>query len=120
MTTATAVVIMLFAVASAAVSTAVTSVASAAMTSAAATASVYELAVEALCELLLSSLAYCEDLACEVERLACHLVVDVDLYNILKNFEDCSWSHAAHLVYERNDCADYHEVVSHFAVDHEC
>ena len=114
MTTATAVVIMLFAVASAAVSATVTSVASAA------TASVYEFAVETFCEFLFSCFADCEDLACEVEGLACHLVVDVDLYNFLKNFEDCSWSDAAHLVYERNYCANNHEVISHLAVDHEC
>ena len=110
---------MLFAVASSAVSATVTSVATAAMTSAA-TASVHELAVKTFCEFLLCRLADCEDLACEVEGLACHLVVDVDLYNFLKNFEDCSWSDAAHLVNERNYSTNYHEVISHFSVDHEC
>ena len=99
-------------------SAAVAAVASTSVASAA-TARVYELAVETFCEFLFSSLADCEDLASEVEGLACHLVVDVDLHYVLENLKNGSWSHAAHLVYEWDNCSNYHKVVSHLAVDHE-
>ena len=71
---ASAVTVVVTASAAVAAASTVMSVASAA------TACVYVLSVEAFSEFLLCSLAYCKDLACEVEGLACHLVVEVHLY----------------------------------------
>ena len=62
-------------VAASAVSTAMASAAASATVASAAAISVDILSVKALCEFLLSRFADCEDLSCEVEGLACHLVV---------------------------------------------
>ena len=112
MTTASAVVSFLVA------SAAIASMAS--VTSAAASARVYELAVETFCKLLFGSLAYSKDLTCEMESLACHLMVEVHLYRIFSHFKHYTRNYCAHAVEHRNGVARYEKVFAHFSVYLEC
>ena len=99
-----------FAVASAAAST--VSVASA--------ASVYIFTMESLCKFLLSCLANCEDLACEAEGLAGHLMIEVHLHAVLAHFKNNTRNHCAHAVEHRYCVAWYEKILANLAVDLEC
>ena len=89
-----------------------------AMTSAA-SACVHVFAVKTFREFLLCSFANGNHLSCEVERLSCHLMVQVHLYGILAYFKHYSRYHTAHAVHHR-DCVAWNEkVFPYFAVDFE-
>ena len=113
MTTASAVVVFA-ASASAVTASAFVSVASAT------SAAVYELAVETFGQLLFCSFTYSEDFACEMEGLACHLVVEVHLDRICSDFENDSRNNTAHAVEHRDGVARHEKVLTDFAVDFEC
>ena len=97
----------------------VTTVASAAAStvSVATAASVYIFTMESLCKFLLSCLANCEDLACEAEGLAGHLVVEVHLHAVFANLTNNTRDHSTHAVEHRDSVAWYEKILANLAVD---
>lgn len=120
MTTASAVVSILMIASAIVTSVAVTSMASASVASSSTSARMYELSVETFCKLFFSSLAYGKDLTCEMESLACHLMVEVHLYRIFSHFKYYTRDYCAHAVEHRDGVARYEKVFAHFSVYLEC
>ena len=98
----------------------VTSMASASVASSSTSARMYELSVETFCKLFFSSLAYGKYLTCEMESLACHLMVEVHLYRIFSHFKYYTRDYCAHAVEHRDGVARYEKVFAHFSVYLEC
>ena len=77
-------------------------------------------AMETFGKFLFCSLAYGENLSCEMEGLSCHLVVEVHLYAVFAYLEDHTRDHSAHAVEHRDCIARYEKVLAYFTVHFEC
>lgn len=77
------------------------------------------LTVETLCELLLGSLAYRDDLSCEVHGLACHRWVEVHGHLLFLDLHDHTVADFTTLVEHRDILTHLEEILAEFAVHHE-
>ena len=77
-------------------------------------------AMETFGKFLFSSLAYSKNLSCEMEGLACYLVVEVHLYAVFADLEHDSRNHSAHAVEHWDGITWYEKVLAYFTVHFEC
>jgi len=102
---------------------AVTTTAAAATTATATAATALvrkEFSMESFCELLLCSLSYRNHLTGEIERLACHRMVEIHYDSLFLHFEDHSWNDLSLAVEHRYHATYLHCLLLELAVNHEC
>lgn len=75
------------------------------------------LSMKSFCEFLLGSCTYRLYLACEVECLACHRMVEVHGHGLLAYSCDYTLDNLSASVEHRDHVADYKQVLTHYAVD---
>lgn len=76
--------------------------------------------MKAFCEFFFCCLAYGNDLACEMQGLSGHPVVEVHLYCLRCDLEHYSRYDTAHAVEHRDGVTGYEKVFAYFTVHLKC